>query len=169
MTVNGVNMTQEDIFQTAKIALTLYDAYVYAVAQEIGMDRALAIQIKASEALGSQQGKMMREQSGAREYNAQTAWRLISKVPLGLGMNFEIEEESPEKVVVKCGKCSVLEAARSLGIDIKNIEAFCRVGPERFMDSMAKQLNPNLKFQVKNFRSSAEDSCEEELILQLQK
>jgi len=89
------------------------------VAQEIGMDRALSIQIKASERLGSQQGKMMREQSGAQEYNAQTAWRLISKVPIGLGMGFEIEEDSPNKVIVKCGKCSVLEAARSLGIILR--------------------------------------------------
>jgi hypothetical protein len=159
-------MTQEDIFKAAKTALTLYGAYLNAVAQEIGIERALAIQSKAFETMGSHQGRMMSEQSGIQEQNAQTAWMLMSTTPLSLGVGVEVLEESPHRVVVRCDRCSVFEAAQSLGMDVKSIEAFCRAGPARFMDAMAKQLNPDLNFHVGKFRSSVDDFCEEELIFE---
>jgi len=162
---NSDNMTQEDILEAARTALTLYGAYLNATAQEIGIDKALAIHTKVFETLGSHQGQVMREQSGTQEHDAQTAWRLVSTTPVSLGLGFEVKEESPQRVMVRCGRCSIFEAAQSLGMDVKNIEAFCRAGPARFMDSAAKQLNPDLNFHVGKFRSSADDFCEEELIL----
>jgi len=158
-------MTREDILEAARTALTLYGAYLNATAQEIGIDRALAIHTKVLETMGSHQGQMMKEQSGTMEHDAQTAWKLVRTTPVNLGLDFEVKEESPQRVMLRCGRCSIFEAAQSLGMDVKHIEAFCRAGPARFMDVAAKQLNPNLEFHVGKFRSSADDFCEEELIL----
>jgi hypothetical protein len=158
-------MTQEDILEAARTALTLYGAYLKATAQEIGMDRALAIHTRVLENMGSHQGQMMKEQSGSKEHDAQTAWRLVRTTPVSLGLDFKVKEEGPQRVMVRCGRCSIFEAAQSLGMDVKHIEAFCRAGPARFMDMAAKQLNPDLEFHVGKFRSSADDFCEEELTL----
>jgi len=50
--------------------------------------------------------------------------------------------------------------------DNKTIEAGCKAGAITFMDSAAKQLNPNLSYRLAKFRSSADDCCEESLVLE---
>jgi hypothetical protein len=154
-----------DVFNGAKTALTLFDAYINTVAQEIGMERALSLMTKVCENMGATQGKMMKEQSGIKEFDAKAASSLLRTVPEGLGISMEVLEESPKKVVGKVEKCSVYEAAQMLGMDAKTIEAMCRAGSNRFMDAVAKQLNPNLSFRVTKFRSAPDDFCLEETVL----
>ena len=74
-------------------------------------------------------------------------------------------EESPKRVVFKSGKCPIYEAAQMVGLDAKTIEAMCRAGSLKFMDTAAKQLNPNLNYQIRKFRSGPDDFCEEEILL----
>jgi len=53
-----------------------------------------------------------------------------------------------------------------MGMDAKTIENLvCRSGSIKLMDAMVKQLNPNLSVRIKKFRSSADDFCEEEIVL----
>jgi hypothetical protein len=52
-----------------------------------------------------------------------------------------------------------------MGMDVKDIEANCRATSMRFMDAMVKQLNPNLSYELTKFRSTADESCEESLVL----
>jgi len=59
----------------------------------------------------------------------------------------------------------VYEASQVLGVDTKTIEAGCRAGALIFMDSMVKQLNPDLNYKLMKFRSAAYDFCEEEIVL----
>jgi len=77
----------------------------------------------------------------------------------------EVIEESPQRVVFKVDRCPVYEAAHALGMDAEAIEAICRADSIRFMGAMAKQLNPNLSYQLRKFRSAADDSCEEAIVL----
>ena len=44
-------------------------------------------------------------------------------------------------------------------------EANCRASSIRFMDSLAKQLNPDLNYQLEKFRSAADGCCEEAVVL----
>lgn len=74
-------------------------------------------------------------------------------------------EESPQRVVFKVDRCPVYEAAHALGMNAEAIEAICRADSIRFMGAMAKQLNPNLSYQLRKFRSAADDSCEEAIVL----
>jgi hypothetical protein len=50
-------------------------------------------------------------------------------------------------------------------MDEKAIEASCRGGSLGFMDAVAKQLNPDLSYELVKFRSSADDYCEEIVVL----
>ena len=160
-------MAIEDVFEGARTALIIFDAYVNTVAQEIGRERAMSLLAKTAEDLGIMQGTMMKKQPGIREVDAKAAWPLLKSVPQSLGISLEMIEETPQRAVAKVGigKCSVYEAAQMLEMDAVSIEAMCCTGPERLMNAAAKQLNPKLSFRVRKFRSSPQDFCEEEVIL----
>ena len=76
----------------------------------------------------------------------------------------EVVDEDPQRISFKVSKCPIYEAAQMMGVDAKTIETLCRNGPVRFMDTMTKQLNPNFSYQLKRFRSGADDFCEEEIV-----
>ena len=44
-------------------------------------------------------------------------------------------------------------------------EAECRAGALRYMDTMVKQWNPNLSYRLREFRSSADGHCIEEVVV----
>jgi hypothetical protein len=44
------------------------------------------------------------------------------------------------------------------------IETMCRNGPARLMDTITKELNPNLSYELRKFRSGKDDFCEEAII-----
>ncbi|MFW6150913.1 MAG: L-2-amino-thiazoline-4-carboxylic acid hydrolase [Chloroflexota bacterium] len=159
-------MGAEDTFIGAKSGLTFLNAYIGAVAEEIGRERALALDGQVCEAIGAAQGKMMREQAGIDEFDAQAASQMLSgAIYQGFGIVSEAIEESPETVVLKCGRCPVYEAALAVGMDAEAIEATCRVAAIGFMDAMAKELNPGLSYELREFRPAADDSCIETVTL----
>jgi len=159
-------MAVEDTFNGAKTGLTLLDAYINTVAQAIGMERALALEHEMCETMGAAQGKMIKEQAGIAEFDAKAAHPLLMTViEDGFGILSEVIEESPQRVVVKVGRCPVYESAQALGMDAQAIEASCRASSIGFMDAMAKQLNPNLSYQLTKFRSGADGYCEEAIVL----
>lgn len=158
-------MSMEDTFNGAMNAHTGYFAYFNAVAQEIGIKRALALLANVNEELGATQGKMMKEQSDIEEFDAQTALSLLKTFPEGSGVSVEVIEESPQKVVLRAGRCPAYEAAQMMGLSAETIEATCRNGGERLLDILLKQLNPNLSLQLMKFRESADDFCESKIEL----
>ena len=158
-------MAIEDTFNGAKNAQTFFYAYFNAVAQEIGMERALALNTKMAEVMGANMGKMIKEQSGVEEFDPKAAALQVINMAEGLGNILEVIEESPQKVVIKCGKCPSYEAAQLAGLDAKTIEAECRAGALRVLDTMVKQLNPDLNYKLTKFRSASDDFCEEEIVL----
>jgi hypothetical protein len=158
-------MAIEDVFLGAKTGLTLFEAYVNTVTQEIGMERALGLVTKTFEKMGAMQGKMMKEQARIKEFDAKTAWSLLKTIYEGFGTSEEVVEETPKRVAFKVGRCPVYEAGQMLGMDAKSIEAGCRAGSVRQGDAMVKQLNPKLSFPLTKFRSAADDFCVHEIIL----
>ena len=155
----------EDTFNGAKNAYTEFLAYFNTVAQEIGMERAVALCTKMYVAMGAAQGKMIKEQAGVEEIDAIAAALSLKNITKGIGINSEVIEESPQKVVTKFGRCPLYEAAQVVGMDAETIETLCRAGGVKFVETMFKQLNPNLNHQLKKYRSAADDFCEEEIML----
>jgi hypothetical protein len=159
-------MTIEDVFNGAKTALVLYNAYLKTVADEIGMVRALSLHADMCDTMGANQGQMLKEQSGMDEFDAKSAWSLVKIAPSSLGISLEVLEETPQSVLVKCGRCSVFEAGRMMGFNEDTIETFCRSGPNRFLDAATKQLNPLLGHKLVKFRSEPDDFCEEAIVFE---
>jgi hypothetical protein len=158
-------MAVEDIFTGAKNGYLMLHAYTNTVAQAIGMEQALALATKMSETMGAEEGKMYKEQAGIEEFDTKAAYQGLNTMDEGVGILTEVIEESPKKIIFKVGRCPIYEAAQALGMDTKAIEANCRASSIRFMEAMAKQLNPNLSYQLTKFRSAADDYCEEAIVL----
>ena len=100
------------------------------------------------------------------EFDAKAAASMASSsIREAFGITSEVIEESPQRVVVRCRRCSVYEAGQMVGLDTEVIEAQCRASSIGFMDAMVKQLNPKLSYQLRKFRSAEDDFCEEEILL----
>jgi hypothetical protein len=158
-------MAIEDTFKGARNAYIYYFAYLTMAAEEIGMERANALQTQMCEARGTLDGKMIKEQAGVEEFDVKAAASLASDYVETLGIRSEVIEESPDEVSFKVGRCPLYEAARMLRLDAETIETLCRAGAVRNMDTMVKQLNPNLNYQLRKFRSSEDNFCEEVIVL----
>jgi hypothetical protein len=159
-------MAVEDTFNGAKSALAFEHAWRNTVSQVLGMEQALDMETKICEAMGTGQGKMIKEQMGIDEFDVSTARQTLSElIKNGYGILSEVVEENPQKAVIKVGRCPVYEAAQALGMETDAIEASCRAGSLMFMDAVAKQLNPKLSYQLINFRSTPDGYCEEAVVL----
>lgn len=158
-------MANNEVFDAAKAAFTFHNAYLNTVGQVIGMDKAIELESRMCETMGAVQGKEILEQSDIKDFDAKMAYSVAKAVPESLGIFGELLEESPQKVRFKCRECSIYEGAKMAGLDDKTLENTCRKGSIRYMDNLVKQLNPNLSYKLTKFRSSADDSCEEEITL----
>lgn len=159
-------MTVEDTFNGAMSGLAFMRAYANTVAQKIGAEQALSLETETCETMGAMQGMMIKGQMDSEEIGLSEAGKVLWKqIETGFGILSEVAEESSNKIICKAGRCPVFESAQLLGMDVKDIETTCRATSIRFMDAMAKQLNPNLSYQLTKFRSTADESCEESIVL----
>ncbi len=155
-------MKTEATFNGVKNGLMFLNAYHNKVAQEIGQERALELEAMSSTEMGTAQGMMLKEQIGQNNVDAISAAKIIFKyLEQELGIISVVKEESPDKVVYSCGRCPVFESYEMFGADNKDIETACRASALGFMDSLVKQLNPELNYGLIRFRSGADDSCDE--------
>jgi hypothetical protein len=159
-------MASVDTFNGAKNAFTYMFAYLNTVGQDIGMERALALDTKMCEAMGVAQGMEIKKQGGTEQVGLQAVTSLTERfLEDGLGISSKLLEEDARKRVFKVGRCPLYEAAEALGMDSASIEGLCRAGAIRYMDTLVKQLNPALSYQLREFRSSAEECCIEGILL----
>jgi hypothetical protein len=158
-------MTIADTFTGAKSGLTFLFAYQNIVAQEIGMERVLALNSSMTKALGDAQGKALRERVDVQTIPPKLAASLASEfLEQALGIRSQAMEGSAERVVIEVGRCPIYEAAEALGMEHTAIEALCRAGSIPYMDALIKQLNPTLAYDLTRFRPSADASCLEVIV-----
>jgi len=143
----------------------MFGAFFNNVVQEIGLEQALNLDMKTCEMMGVHMGQMTKEQMGIKELDAKTAAMVAKSVVSGFGLSNVDAEEKPTSVLFNVHECPVYEGYHAAGLDDDTIEATCRKGSLKFMDTFFKQLDPNTSFQLKKFRSAPDDCCEEEITL----
>ena len=159
-------MPNEDTFNGAKGAFMVYQTLFNVLTEELGQERALALNVKANERTGTEIGRMIKEQTGVEEMDIKGATTLVrNAIEQSFGIVSEVTEESDNRVVFKLDRCPVHEAARDTGMDAETIEAQCRSGAVTYMSTMLKQLNPNLDYELVRCRATADEPCEEAITL----
>lgn len=159
-------MTIDDVLNGARMAFTFFIAYINTIAQEIGMEKTINALTNMCETMGPMLAQMWKEQAGVEEIDAKGALSVLTTVIEGIGIKFEVEEDTPQRVSFKDDRCPIYEAAQIMGLDSNAIENLCRRGVARFMDTACKQLNPNLNHELKKFRSAPDDFCIEVITLE---
>ena len=155
----------EDVFNGAMAGFVFFEGFRNEVAEEIGEEKTLSLMDKMSISLGKMQGKILKSQARSDKIKKVTpsiARSLIGVIFAGLGMETETLNETPEKFSLNVKRCPVYEAGKLMGLVDENL---CRHGAVKFMDNVVKQLNPNLSYELKNFRTSSDDCCQEEIVL----
>jgi hypothetical protein len=68
-------MAIEDNLNAATSAYAIYDAYMNTVAQEMGMEKALALHTKTCETVGPLQGQMLKGQSKIKDFDGRVGYK----------------------------------------------------------------------------------------------
>jgi hypothetical protein len=135
------------------------------VVKEIGEEKAYDMIETTCQNMGALQGRMSKGQARRekiKEINPSNASILASGAIKGFGIETEVIKESDNKISVKVRKCPVYEAAKMMGLDA---EQLCRKSAIPFMNSLVKELSPNLQYELEKFRIGQDDFCEESIAL----
>jgi hypothetical protein len=145
--------------------LTFLFAYQNIVAREIGMERALALNSRMAKAMGTAQGKALKERVDVEEIPPNLAASLAGTfLEQALGIESRVAEGNTKKAVIEVDRCPIYEAAEALGMENAGIEALCRAGSIQYMDALIKQFNPDLDYDLTQFRPSADVPCMESIV-----
>lgn len=142
-------MASIEAFNAARNVASMYGAFFKTVAQEIGMERALALQSKAYETFGPEMAEMFKEPD-LKKVASQ-----INEMNTSYGTVAEINVE-PTKIVIKVLKCPWYEGLQAAGLSQEEIRAWCQHSSEG-------EILPNVTGSIARFRSSADDFCIEEI------
>jgi len=144
------------VYKSARTSYIAFASYVSKVAQEIGMTRALEILASTYEDMGNYRGLKYKKQSEIKSFDAEKAYPLLKKIAERLGIEYEIMQMDPKKVVVKFGRCPIFEAAKTVGLDPEN---FCHCGATKYMNTLLEKLNPKLEYEINKIKAVEEDFC----------
>jgi hypothetical protein len=145
-------MASEVAFNAAKSVFTMYGAFFKTVAQEIGMERALALHAEYGEAWGAVLADTLKKQGIEKG---------LKEMSESMGFSSEIEV-SPSKIVSKVYQCPCYEGFKAAGLDHETIKAMChRMGEAE--NASLKKLVPNASATLIKFRSAPDDFCQEEI------
>lgn len=154
-------MSKEEIFNASADAYSLLGGFLKDVAQEIGMDKTLAL--FAGETFGSMLAGMMKEKLGDKDLDTATIAAVLSDATDSIGSTVKIEE-STKSVRTEIAKCPIYHGFKEAGLDHKTIESTCNCMADGMLAEMRKSY-PQLSWSVK-FRSAPDQPCIEEYTIE---
>ena len=151
-----VEFFTEPVYKSARASYNVFASYISKVAQELGLTRALEILSSTYEDIGAYRGSNYKNQSEIKNFNAEKAFPILKKAVEELGTDYEIMQMDPKEVIVKLGKCPMYEGAKFGGLDPENI---CHCGAIKYMNTLLKQLNPKLEYEINKIKADEKDFC----------
>lgn len=156
-------MAREDAFNAAKAAFGMYGRFLRDVAQEIGMEKALALYAKQGQPSGAMVAEMTKQELGDKEFDMKALAAVLSRGFEMLGFAYEIEE-CAASMKIRAFQCPVYEGFKSAGLDDRTIESLCRHKAAAGL-AEEKKIFPQLSVCLK-FPSAPEQPCVEEYALE---
>jgi len=148
----------KEAFNAASSVATIYGGFFKSVAQEIGMERALALHAKLGEPFGIQIGEAFKQKFGKKKPDTESLKAVFQPMMTSFGFTCKYKA-TPKTLVIVVPKCPLYEGFKAAGLDHKTIEKICKAmsGPEY---RQAKKLYPKIEGSVQ-FKDSPEGSCVE--------
>jgi hypothetical protein len=158
-------MLREEAYQAAKKIFGLYGAFFDLVAQQIGVEKALDLHIKAHERLGIMAGKLLKDKLGKERPDLKELGNILRESNLGIGIESEVADMNPTSIVFSNLKCPLYDGYRLGGLDDKTAETLCQQGAPAKLGSTLMYLNPDIKYHLQYYRIKPDEPCKE--IIQL--
>lgn len=159
-------MATQDAFNAAKMAFAMYGRFLNGVAQEIGLEKALALHSRQGELFGAMLGAAIKEKLGGRQLDIPAVAQVAKAVGDALGSTSEVVEGTPVLLKLNWGQCPIYEGLKQAGLEHATIRKACE-GVAAVEDQKLREVLPGLSLCVK-FRAAASDSCLEEYALEKQ-
>ncbi len=154
-------MGSEVAFNAAKGAYGMYGALLKDIAQEVGMERALAIHARRGESYGAKTAGMIKDELGDEEFNMQALASVLSSMTEEGGMIAKVEA-TQTSATLEVFKCPIYEGLKMAGWSHEDIEKTCDCTAAAEASELQKSY-PQLSASLK-FRSAPDLSCVEEFL-----
>lgn len=157
---------ESDVFKGAETAYMSCCSYLNKLIETLGAEKAFALMTETDTARGIKVGQELRQSLGGKDLNVHDTLNTIVTMAKDIGGIDTIIEETEDHAitVTAMGKCPIYEAGKKIGMDDERIEAICRASSAVFLDQVVQQLNPELTYQVRKFRSEEDGGCVEEIL-----
>ncbi len=155
-------MSKKEIYKTTKDSFTMYAGFFRDVAQEVGLEKAVALHANQGKPYGAAMAGMLKQKLGSKKLNAAAFEPIAAKIGEGFGMMPEFEKHR-SSLKVRWHSCPVYEACVSAGLDHKTIEMMC----SRFSAAGYEEIKtvyPQLSACLQ-FRSAPGEPCTEEFVI----
>lgn len=141
-------------------------AYEKAMLAEFGQERATALHEEVLQFLTQTYAQMIRDETGMEEFDLEAIYSIISKL-LGenMGYVFTVIERTPTRIMYTLGRCPIYDSSELLGMEGAVLQERCEPMALAFLNSLLKELNPNVSAHLNSFRQTADDYCIESLVL----
>ncbi len=154
--------SSDQLFKSARANFIALAEFVYKVSQELGMKKAISLLKETFESMAIYQGLRLKNQLQLDYFDAEDAYVLMKVIPEALGIDCEVIETGPIKVVVKMTKNPLHDAAKIAGLDP---EKFHRNSAIAYMENVIQQLNPELHYELVKYKFTDDDYLDEQIIL----
>ena len=156
-------MAQDEVFKVATKLFGQYGAFFKVVAQEVGMEKALDLHVKAHEDQGIASGKMLKETIDNEKADIQKISSILRESNLSIGIDSNLEQSNSTLALFKNFRCPMYDGYRAGWLDDETAEALCQKGAPAKLGTMLKQIDPNITYKLKSYRSKPDEACEEEI------
>jgi len=156
-------MSEEHAFNATKSVASELAAYVMAVAQKHGQQEAFELLSSAFDQFGRRVGSMIKEQLGGKELNIQNISGIVVSILVEQGFEPETIEKTEDSVTFRIPRCPLYEGCEEAGAPAGEI---CKYMAEPLMNGILKAIKPKAQHKVIKYRTSAEDHCIEQVIIE---
>ena len=156
-------MNEEQVFIATRKVFALYAAFFKAVAQEIGMEKALALHASAHEEQGMASAKLIRDKVGDAPLDIQKLGSILQQSNLSIGIQSELAQTTASSALFKNSQCPIYDGYRMGGLNDETAEELCQIGAAAKLGTMLKQIDPRITYRLKHYRLKSDEVCEEEI------
>ena len=155
-------MSKKSSYIASKGSLSLYGGFFKAVAQEIGLEKALALHENLWKSMGAASVGMLREKLGRKKVNL-AAWQSIEeKFCEDFGFAAEFKKQG-STLSIKTLECPIYAGFKEAGLDHSTIESMCNKMASAVYGEVKKDF-PQFSGSLK-FRDTPDKACVEEFVL----
>jgi len=155
-------MAREEAYNATMSSMSMYGGLFKAIADDVGLDKALEYHGKQGEPFGMMIGETLKQQLGDKKPTAEVLKAVLQPGMEGFGFDVEFDM-SPMEILLKIPRCPFYEGFKMAGLDHETIGKTCSA-----MSSVEfakiKEYYPNIEGSVK-FRDSPEGYCLEKFTL----